>query len=165
MQYDLILDNEVVQTATFVPETIPAPSDKGTWLERSEVQPEMDMNFSFPTVVHTLTDTQSIHTHEPTYLEIPQIQRNLTRAIDRNTEASIVRYIGNAAKQRNKSALAVQLLLKKVGGSITTGEQSTLDELNLAFSTVETMISDGNAKEATVNAATITITELEAVVI
>ena len=161
MQYDLILNNEVIQTATYVAEEIPAPSEKGVWLERSDVVVPMDMNFSYSTIVHTMTATQSIHTYMPAYFDIQTIQGNLTRAIDRATESSIIAFAGDAVAQRNKTAKSIQLVRKEVAGTITAEEKAMLDVLDAMFAQVETMIADGNAKELIVNNVNITIPELE----
>ena len=79
------------------------------------------------------------------------------------TKKSIIALAGSLEQQSNKQAKASQLILKKVIGTITQEETALLEYLNGLFVQIETLINDGNAKEAEIMACT-TAEEFEAVV-
>ena len=162
MQYDLIKDNKIIQTATFVLEEIPAPSDKGVWLERVDIMPDgFDGNFHTMEEVHTITTTQSITSRDLVYLPIEQIKGNLERTIDRDTEQSILS-IGSVNKQRTITALSVKLARKEANGTITADELVELDSYEALFASIEDLLIAGREKIANINREDITIEELVA---
>lgn len=85
---------------------------------------------------------------------LQKIKDEKCKQIDANTKKSIIALAGSDAKQRNMSAKAIQLTKKLIDGTITTEESAQLDGFNALFEQVETLINDGNAKEAEVQACT-----------
>jgi hypothetical protein len=162
MQYDLIKDNEIVQTATFVAEELPVPSEKGIWLERVDTMPSYDANFFYLVEAHEVTDTQSITSRSKVYLELPEIKRNLTRQINNDTEQTILN-MADVIQQRNATARAIQLSRLEAKGTITTSESEELDGYDSMFKNIRDFIDVGNTKELEVTTAT-TVTEIEAIV-
>ena len=133
MEYNLVLDGFIIQTATFMTEELPSSSN-GIWLERVvEGDSSHDPIFQKTNVIHTVTETQSIETTEVVYLSIEEIKRNLQSLVDINTESAIITLAGSANTQRNKTAKSVQLLLRLQLGTITVDEQAMLDALNAEF--------------------------------
>jgi len=84
--------------------------------------------------------------------------------INNKTKDDIIALVGDSTKQRNSSAKASQLLLKKVNNTSTVADDTLLDQLNALFAQVETLIADGNALEASVRSMA-TIAEIEAVIV
>jgi len=91
--------------------------------------------------------------------------------IDGNTAKAIIELAGSLESQANKQAKSSQLIRKELLGTITEEEKVKLDNLELLFKQIETLIEDGNHIEAQIQAIEITdtksyedcVTELEAI--
>lgn len=95
-------------------------------------------------------------------LKFEDIKLLKCQEIDSKTKKSIIALAGSLEQQSNKQAKASQLILKKIIGTITQEETAMLEHLNGLFTQIETLINDGNAKEAEIMACA-TIKEFEAV--
>lgn len=81
--------------------------------------------------------------------------------IDKETSDAITT-LASETKQRNYLAKALELSRKERQGTITAEEQTQLTTLENLWSQIETLRTDGNDKEAQVQAAT-TVAEVEAI--
>ena len=84
------------------------------------------------------------------------------KVIDANTKAKILDIAGNLEKQANYNTKYIELLEKKVDGSITADEEATMITIKQRWETIEKLREDGNKLEAQVNEAT-TQADLEAI--
>jgi len=81
--------------------------------------------------------------------------------VDKATSASILE-MASENKQRNYLAKYNELLEKKLDGVITEDETQNMTELKELWTSIETLVNNGNTKEAEIQACE-TVAELEAI--
>ena len=167
MNYDLILDTQVIKTKDFDTTPPTLSTNKGEWLERVDSQdPIYDKYTQGLTYNHRVTATQSIHEQVIYDLSPEDVEANLNslktakiNETDQQTAQAIESTL-STPMQRNYLAKYNELLEQKLGGTITDEGLTLMASMKDVWTTIENLRIAGNEKEALITACT-TIEELE----